>query len=133
MKTGLLMGLMGVAAMALPAAPAMAQTSLGAGVLEIFGNDKCPTNANGEEIVVCKRLDERERYRIPDNLRTIAPSPENVSWAQRQRDVLQVGDTGIGSCSTVGPGGQTGCFAKAAAAQRAERKALDAAQDVPLP
>ena len=133
MKTGLLMGLMSVAAMALPAAPAMAQTSVGAGVLEIFGNDKCPTNANGEEIVVCKRLDERERYRIPDNLRTIAPSPDNVSWAQRQRDVLQVGDTGIGSCSTVGPGGQTGCFAKAAAAQRADRKAIDAAQDVPLP
>lgn len=133
MKTGLLMGLMSVASMALPAAPAMAQTSVGAGVLEIFGNDKCPTNANGEEIVVCKRLDERERYRIPDNLRTIAPSPDNVSWAQRQRDVINLRDSGIGSCSAVGAGGQTGCFAKAAAAQRAERKAIDAAQDVPLP
>lgn len=133
MKTGLWIGLMSVAAVALPASPAMAQTSVGAGVLEIFGNDKCPTNSNGEEIVVCKRLDERERYRIPDNLRTIAPSPDNISWAQRQRDVLQVGDTGIGSCSTVGPGGQTGCFARAAAAQRADRKAIDDAEDVPLP
>lgn len=131
MKTVLLTGLAAAGALAaLAPAPALAQSAPRGGVLEIFGNDKCPTNADGEEIFVCKRLDERERYRIPQSLRQLAPSPDNKSWAVRQRDALSVGDTGIGSCSTVGAGGQTGCFAKAADEARAARKARADAEDV---
>ncbi len=57
--------------------------------LVIYGKDKCPTNSNGEEIVVCKRLDERERYRIPSNLREEAGPPQKTeSWAVRSQDAL---------------------------------------------
>jgi hypothetical protein len=48
--------------------PALAQSS--DRVLVIFGKDKCPTDSTGNEIVVCSRRPEAERYRIPKELRT---------------------------------------------------------------
>ena len=84
------------------AAPAFAQN----GVLIIYGKDKCPTNVDGDEIIVCKRLDEVERYRIPKDLRELKVTPQNESWAVRSQTALEVGATGAGSCSAVGPGGE---------------------------
>lgn len=49
-----------------PALPAQAQRS--ERVLVIFGNDPCPTNASGDEIIVCARRPESERYRIPQQI-----------------------------------------------------------------
>jgi hypothetical protein len=115
------------------AAPAFAQTAQ-PGVLLIYGKDKCPTNENGEEIVVCRRLDEAERYRIPQDLREGEVKPQQESWAVRQKDALNTGGTGIGSCSAVGPGGATGCFAQQAAQTRAEnRKRKEEQENLPLP
>ncbi len=92
-------------------------------VLTIFGNDKCPTNSNGEEIVVCNRVPETERYRIPKELRTpTAIAPENQSWSNRAASIDQIGRMGAGSCSSVGPGGWTGCWAQQMRAAKAERK-----------
>ncbi|MEZ0243541.1 MAG: hypothetical protein ACAH11_09220, partial [Sphingomonas sp.] len=91
------------------AAPAFAQTAQ-PGVVLIYGKDKCPTNENGDEIVVCRRLDEAERFRIPQDLREADVKPQNESWAVRSQDALTAGQTGIGSCSAVGVGGATGCF-----------------------
>jgi hypothetical protein len=118
----------------LPSA-AHAQNAAQNGVLVIYGNDKCPTNENGEEIVVCQRLDERERFRIPKNLRTPSGPPQQTeSWAIRSQDVGSTGAFGTGSCSTVGAGGQTGCFVKQATAARAESRARKEAQtNLPLP
>lgn len=115
------------------AAPALAQSNQ-SGVLLIYGNDKCPTNTNGEEIVVCRRLDEAERYRIPQDLREGEMKPSQESWAVRQKDALNTGGSGIGSCSPVGPGGGTGCFGQAAAQSRAEnRKRKEEQENLPLP
>lgn len=112
---------------------AAAQNSVQNGVLVIYGNDRCPTNASGEEIVVCVRRDEGERFRVPKELRELEVTPDNRSWAARLDDTMRVGDTGIGSCSTVGPGGQTGCFGQAAAAAKAERRLRARAEtDLPL-
>jgi len=96
-----------VAVPCLWAMPAAAQVTR---VVTLYGDkEQCPTNESGEEIVVCRRLDEAERYRIPQDLREADVKPQRESWAIRSQDALNTGGTGIGSCSPVGPGGGTGC------------------------
>jgi hypothetical protein len=117
-------------------ATAQAQNAAQNGVLVIYGNDKCPTNDNGDEIVVCQRLDEAERFRIPKNLRDDkAGTPQQTeSWAVRSQGALGAGATGTGSCSAVGASGSTGCFVKRATQARAESRARKQEQtDLPLP
>lgn len=122
-----------VAVPSLWAAPALAQSNQ-SGVLIIYGKDRCPTNENGDEIVVCRRLDESERFRIPQDLREAEVKPTRESWAVRSQGALNTGETGIGSCSPVGPGGGTGCFGQQAAQSRAENKKRKEEQDnLPLP
>jgi len=114
------------------AMPAAAQQT--SGVLLIYGKDKCPTNNDGEEIVVCQRLDESERFRIPKDLRDAAVRPQQESWAVRQQEALSTGGTGTGSCSAVGANGASGCFVKQATAARAEtRQRKKDETDLPLP
>lgn len=124
-----------VAAPFLAPGAAVAQNAPQNGVLVIYGNDKCPTNDNGEEIVVCRRLDERERFRIPKTLREQAGPPQATeSWAVRSQDALDAGATGTGSCSTVGAGGQTGCFVRNVGRARAEaRERKEEETNLPLP
>ena len=88
----------------------------------VYGNDPCPRG--DDEVVICGRRPERERYRIPEELREGAADadPENESWAVRAQSLEYVGRTGIQSCSTVGPGGFTGCWAEMMRAARAERR-----------
>ena len=116
-------------------AEAHAQNAAQNGVLVIYGQDKCPTNDNGEEIVVCQRLDEVERFRIPKTLREQQGPPQQTeSWAVRSQDALTVGASGTGSCSTAGVGGTTGCFVREATKARAETKARKEAEtNLPLP
>lgn len=100
------------------AAPAAAQAR--DRVLVIYGDDKCPSSG-GEEIVICARKPESERYRIPEELRTPGSSlPGN--WRDKARNLEYVGASGIESCSPVGANGASGCFVKLARQARAERK-----------
>lgn len=73
----------------------------------VYGDDPCPKSTD-DTIVVCPRLGESERYRIPPILRT-SEAPSNDSWTQRVRSMEVVGRTGTMSCSPVGVGGWTGC------------------------
>jgi hypothetical protein len=125
----------GLAAAPLMVPAAQAQNAAQNGVLLIYGEDKCPTNDNGEEIVVCQRLDEAERFRIPKSLRDQTGRPQaNESWAVRSADALDTGRTGTGSCSTVGASGSTGCFVRQATKARAESNARrDEQAELPLP
>lgn len=109
------------ASLALSPAPASAQYA--ERVLIIYGDDDCPTNTNGEEIVVCSRRPESERYRIPKELRPRSQSPDAQSWAARSAATLDTGAAGAGSCSATGASGWTGCWAEQMRAARAERKA----------
>ena len=102
--------------------------------LVIYGSQKCPTDANGNEIVVCVRRAPGEQFRIPKELRDLKVTPENESWASRAASNDQVGASGIGSCSTVGPGGATGCvvqhgrlYKREKQEAKAEQRAVDAA------
>lgn len=94
------------------AAPADAQNYRSRTVL-VYGEDPCPTSTNPDEIVICARRPEEERYRIPKDIR----EQEKAAIDRRddvgaQRTELASGRpsaVGIGSCSTAGPGGMTGC------------------------
>jgi hypothetical protein len=92
--------------------------------LVVYGKDPCPRAENGDDIVVCARRPETERYRIPKELRDSAAGedPESTSWAARAEALEYVGRTGIQSCSTVGPGGVSGCWNELVRAWRRDRR-----------
>src|SRR3546814_20306921 len=112
--------------LAAAATPAAAQNAAQNGVLVIYGDQKCPTDSNGSEIVVCKRRNADEQFRIPKELRELKITPENERWVKNNEAVLETGGTGIGSCTEVGVGGATGC-----SAQTARRPPRDNRQTAP--
>jgi len=91
--------------------------------LFVYGDDDCP-ESTGDEIVVCARLDEAERYRIPETLRNTDIDPARESWTKRVLAYEYVGADGTQSCSASGAGGFTGCGLNAID-QAFEEKKLD--------
>ena len=110
-------------AMAMSAAPAAAQDQGGDRVNQIivYGDDPCPVSTE-QEITVCARLDESERYRIPPTLRN-SNSPQNEAWNERFQALEVVGDFGPMSCSPAGSGGEHGCTLEMIERAYAERAA----------
>jgi hypothetical protein len=93
---------------ALIPAPAAAQQANVAEII-VYGNDPCPRSAD-DQVVVCARRPEAERYRIPEKLRPNGTRQQTESWASKSKVLETVGDTGTNSCSPVGPSGFTGCL-----------------------
>ncbi|WP_040371021.1 hypothetical protein [Blastomonas sp. AAP53] len=122
MKTGTLAALLLIGTAF--AAPASAQEAAGDKVVQkiVYGNDTCEPSTDPNEIVVCMRMDEQERYRIPENLRNDPNSIANTSWTERVRSMETVGNFGTDSCSPVGVGGFTGCTQSLVQAARLEKK-----------
>ncbi len=87
--------------------------------LIVYGDDPCPAST-GNEITVCARKQESERYRIPEILRE-SKSPANESWSQKVQAYETVGASGIMSCSPSGVFGATGCTQKLIDAAYAEK------------
>ncbi|SEN72213.1 hypothetical protein SAMN05192583_3392 [Sphingomonas gellani] len=100
------------------------------GVLVLYGNERCPTDNDGNEVVVCTRRSANEQFRVPKELREFQITPQNESWAVRAQGATTegVGANATGSCSVVGQSGQTGCFNQAVRANRAANKARAADQ-----
>ena len=98
-------------ALALPAAlapfPALAQNGRVSEII-VYGTDPCPRSTD-DEVVVCARKPEAERFRIPEKLREGGSLQSRQSWANRATAFETYGRTGITSCSPVGPAGYTGC------------------------
>ncbi len=92
------------------AAPASAQEpSQRTTTIVVYGNEACPTAADGE-VVVCARRPEGDRYRIPKELRNEGAPPSEVAWGARTELLEEAGRSNLpGSCSVVGSNGQTGC------------------------
>lgn len=88
--------------------------------LIVYGDDPCPESTD-EEIIVCARLPEDDRYRIPPSVRDDPDDPAGQSWANRAIELSYTGRAGTDSCSPTGPGGFTGCFNQMVAQGRAER------------
>ena len=76
--------------------------------LVIYGEDRCP-ELTEDEIVVCARRPEEERYRIPPRLRR-GSQPAEQAWTSRV-ELLDEASRELrpNSCSVVGSFGFTGC------------------------
>jgi len=92
------------------------------------GNEACP-KAQGDEVVVCSRINPDEQFRIPKPLRDSAePAAKNQAWTNRVATADQVSRVAGGlpdTCSPVGSGGQTGCALAINRAWAAERRAAE--------
>jgi hypothetical protein len=79
----------------------------------VYGDDPCPVASSPDEIVVCGRQAEDERYRIPRALRDRRERRAGgTAWGARAEDLEDAQrDSRPNSCSVVGTGGQTGCAA----------------------
>ncbi len=105
------------------AAPIAAQEASGGdriNAIIVYGDDRCPV-PTGDEITICARKPERERYRIPQGLRE-TPSATSEAWNNRVLAYERVGRTGTLSCSPTGPGGWTGCSQKLIDTAYAEKR-----------
>ena len=106
------------------AMPATAQDSVPGrrAELTVYGDDPCPQSTD-DEIVVCHRRPEDERYRIPAPLRRSSQNSEQ-SWGARVETLDEVSrDTRPNSCSVVGAFGQSGCTQQMIRQWYAERRA----------
>lgn len=113
----LLLILSGAAGAGAEGLPARSQIAI------VYGNEACP-NPVGDEIVVCARKPESERYRIPEELRKDKNArPSEISWGSRVQDLEDASrPSRPGSCSVVGSGGQSGCMAQMMRQWLAERR-----------
>lgn len=90
----------------------------------VYGDDRCE-QSSPDEIVVCNRLPESERYRVPPMLRGNPLDVRNEAWANKVVALERVGRFGTDSCSPTGLGGFTGCTRALVEGARAEKKAAD--------
>jgi hypothetical protein len=98
-------------AAALPAlvapSPALAQSG-NISEIVVYGTDPCPRSTE-DEVVVCARKPESERYRIPERYRQSGPIQSRESWADRAIAFETQMGNGLNSCSPIGSAGFTGC------------------------
>jgi hypothetical protein len=118
-----------VAGFALLPAPAAAQQNSVAEII-VYGADPCPRSTD-DQVVVCARRPETERYRIPPKYRPGGTRQETTAWGKKAEALETVGATGINSCSPVGPGGFTGCLTQVIKQAREERREDAAGQTPP--
>ncbi|MDX3909094.1 MAG: hypothetical protein QHC67_04670 [Sphingobium sp.] len=106
----------------LAAVPAAAEPPERIFALVVYGNDACPAG-KGDEIVVCARKPESERYRIPKTLREKPAVSGGPGWGSQVATMEAVGRQSLpGSCSVNGSYGFTGCTAAMLQQWFAERR-----------
>lgn len=114
----------GFAALAAVPQPSLAQSAEMVSEIIVYGNDPCPRSTD-DNVVVCARRPEADRYRIPERFRTGGPRQLRETWVDKARQLETVSATGVNSCSPVGPGGHTGCLVQVI--NQAKRQAREAA------
>ena len=117
-----------LAAILLGGAPAAAQDGVQSEApqretnLVVYGDDPCPESTDPDEIVVCARRPEQERYRVPAPLRR-GEQLRETSWASRAAELEDAQrDTRPDGCSVVGTFGQGGCWLQMLRQWLAERR-----------
>ncbi|KQM97874.1 hypothetical protein ASE85_13425 [Sphingobium sp. Leaf26] len=95
--------------------------------LLVYGDDPCP-QSKGDEIVVCARKPESERYRIPKKLREKPEVAGGPGWGSQVATMEQVQrQTLPNSCNAIGSNGFTGCTAQMLQQWFAERRMQESA------
>jgi hypothetical protein len=96
----------------------------------VYGNDPCP-KGEGDEIVVCARRPEEERYRIPKELRNTEKDTEARPWPDRAQALEDAARYALpGYCSTVGPSSQASCWVDMIRRWQAERRDMKAQENI---
>jgi hypothetical protein len=110
--------------------PAVAQISTDR-IIDVYGDEKCPSS-NGQQIVVCRRHDLQEKYRIPKDLRDSEQEPQAAGGNVGALSAVNTtGGTGVQvqSCNAIGAGVNAGCTKSQIdawkASQRAQKKQED--------
>jgi hypothetical protein len=121
-----------LAAPAPAVAQAQAPATTGQRMAEIvvFGTDPCPRSTE-DEVVVCTRVPESYRYRMPEAYRQGGTFQQRQAWTNKAKSLERVGRSGIQSCSPVGPAGYTGCLEQMI--NGAKQEANEAAQQQTAP
>lgn len=89
---------------------------------DVYGNERCPEPETPEEIVVCARHPEGDRYRLPER-RDNRRRPAETAWGARAMDLDEAQRwTRPNGCSVVGSNGQSGCTAEMIRQWYAERR-----------
>jgi hypothetical protein len=88
----------------------------------VYGDDPCPP-ASGDEVVICARQPEDDRYRIPEALRGSGRRQELGGIGRVEALEESQRDTRPGSCSVVGSFGHTGCTQELVRQWYADRRA----------
>ena len=96
--------------------------------LVIYGDDPCPRADNPDEVVVCARRPEAERFRVPRAIRERQQT--EVAWGSRVEGLEEESrPMRPNSCSVVGSNGFTGCNAAMIRQWYAERRARRAEEE----
>jgi hypothetical protein len=90
--------------------------------LIVYGDDPCPPST-GDEVVICARRPDDERFRIPEELRRSSDPPELGGISRVEALEESQRDTRPGSCSVVGSFGHTGCTQEMIRQWYADRRA----------
>jgi hypothetical protein len=110
-------------------APAKAQADSVSEII-VYGSDPCPRSTE-DQVVVCARKPEAERYRLPEKYRPSGTRQQREAWTNKARALETVGSTGTNSCSPVGPGGFTGCLTQVIKQARTDNR--ERSQDSAVP
>lgn len=87
-----------------------AAPDIGEAVGDEVARQECKSR-DPNEVLVCARRG-RSPYRLPER-KQFDPSGDTASVMRERQAWAEEGDSGIGSCSAVGPGGWTGCAVQA--------------------
>lgn len=94
----------------------------------VYGDDDCPVAKAPDEVVVCSRRPETEKFRLPPAVRSQTQRPEE-GGGSRALAIDQIGRAGPDSCTAVGPAGASGCarseFMRNKSVRRADRDEIE--------
>jgi hypothetical protein len=74
---------------------------------------ECRLKDEGVDVTVCGRREQKNRYQVTDPTAPYDPKGNFKGAMTERMGWISEGDSGIGSCSNIGPSAGTGCFEKA--------------------
>jgi hypothetical protein len=89
-----------------------AEPDLSASVTREVARSECRLRDAEEAITVCGRRDEQKRYQVTDPNAPYDPRGQVEGVMTERMGWISEGESGPETCSGIGLGGHTGCFAK---------------------